>query len=486
MKGRQRRDEPMFACVRLEDLVPNDHLLRKIDKWIDFGCVHERTRDLYSHTGRPSVDPEVLIRMMVIGYLYGITSERRLCEEVQLNLAYRWFCGLSLEDKVPDHSTFTKNRYGRFAETTLFRDIFMDIVKQAQGHGLVKGHHLTVDATPMRANASLESLEEAVIPFSAEEYLDRVEEENWDDDDQDPLPNTGKKFSNKTHRSRTDPDARLYRKKFQKTRLAYSHNILMDNSSRVIVDVEVTEPNLKQEGQAAGLMLQRSQFALGIRPETLAGDKAYGAGLAVRGICEAGVKPHVSKPAQRGQHVDGIYGKDKFKYDRDHDQLICPAGHALKRRTAHRRNHQIEYAADKAACEGCKLRSECTRAARRTACRHEAQDHLDYAAKLRQTQEYRISQRCRKKIEMLFGEAKEFMGLGRARRRRHHNVLDQCLMTAAVQNMKRIVRAMEGPGPRAGETCTQTACFRLVRAILRSFSIRGRQSFVFCVVHAVE
>ena len=99
MKGKQIREEPMFACVRLEDLVPNDHLLRKIDNWIDFGIIHDKTRDLYSHTGRPSIDPEVLIRMMTIGYLYGITSERRLCEEVQLNLAYRWFCGMSLEDK---------------------------------------------------------------------------------------------------------------------------------------------------------------------------------------------------------------------------------------------------------------------------------------------------------------------------------------------------------------------------------------------------
>ena len=441
MKGKQRRDEPMFACVRLEDLVPADHPLRGIDRWINFGVVEEKTKHLYSHTGRPSIDPEVLIRMMVIGYLYGITSERRLCEEVQVNLAYRWFCRMSLEDKVPHHSTFTKNRNGRFADSGLFRELFMDIVRQAQAHGLVKGEHVTVDATPVRANASLESLEEIVVPFSADEYLDRVESENRDDD-QEPLPNTGHTFNNTTHRSRTDPDARIYGKKFCKPRMSYSHNILMDNSHRVILDVELTEPNLHQEGQAAGVMVERSRFAYGIEPETLGGDKAYGAGAAVRSICEAGVEPHVSKPEQRGKHVEGIFDKDQFSYDKENDQLRCPAGHNLKRRTTHKRNRQIEYAANKTVCSGCPLKAQCTRGPYRVVHRHLDKEYLDYAAELRKTDRYRLSQRCRKKIEMLFGEAKEFMGLSRARRRGHQNVLDQCLFTAAVQNMKRIVSAM--------------------------------------------
>jgi len=468
MKGKQRREEPMFTCVRLEDLVPRNHLLRKIDRWIDFGTVHEATQDLYSHTGRPSIDPEVLIRMMVIGYLYGITSERRLCEEVRLNLAYRWFCGMSLEDKVPDHSTFTKNRYGRFAETDLFRNIFVDIVRQAQTHGLVKGKHMTVDATPVRANASMDSLEEIVIPFSADEYLARVEADNRDDD-QEPLPNTGKKFSNKTHRSSTDPDARIYGKKFSKTRLAYSHNILMDNSSRVILDVEVTEPNLNQEGQAAGLMVQRSRFAYGVRPETLGGDKAYGFGEAVRSICEAGVKPHVSKSKQRGKHVEGIFDKDEFVYDEPNDRLTCPAGHYLNRRTTHRRNRQIEYAASKPVCAACPLKPQCTRAPCRVVHRHLDKKYLDYAEELRKTNGYRISQRCRKKVEMLFGEAKEFMGLAMARRRGHHNVLDQCLITAAVQNMKRIIRAIEeSQRPGAITTSLRNCTIRPVLGLLHA------------------
>jgi transposase len=450
MKGRQRREEPLFTYIRIEELVPQDHILRRIDRVIDFSIVHEKTRDLYSHTGRPSIDPEVMIRMMTVGYLYGMTSERRLCEEVNLNLAYRWFCGLNLGDRVPDHSTFSKNRYGRFADTGLFREVFLDIVRQAQTRGLVSGKHLTVDATGVQANASLESLEEIVVPLEAEEYLRQVEEQNPVAQDQNPLPSTGKRYSNQTHQSRTDPDAKLFSKNHEKTRLAYSHNVLMDNAHRVILDVEVTEPNLHQEGQAAGAMVQRSQFTLGIEPETLGGDKAYGSGAAVRSICDAGVEPHVSHPQPKGPHMEGIFGKNDFHYDAANDQMICPAGKVLQRRVFHKRNQQMEYGARKTDCRTCPLKAQCTRALCRVVHRHQEQDVLDYAARLRKTHGYRISQRCRKKIEMLFGEAKEFMGLRKARRRRFANVLEQCLITATVQNIKRIVALVERfPSPSA-------------------------------------
>ncbi len=392
MKGRKRRQEPMFTYIRLEDLVPHEHILRKIDRLIDFSCVHEKTRDLYSHTGRPSIDPEVLIRMMLIGYLYGIISERRLCQEVHLNMAYRWFCGMSLEDRVPDHSTFSKNRHGRFMGRDLIRELFYAVVHQAQSHGLVKGQHMTVDATTVAANASLSSLEEIVVPYSAQEYLDRIERENPKEESNDPNEQP-KKLSNDTHRSRSDGDARLFSKPFQKTQLAYSDNILMDNAGRIILDVEVTEPNLHQEGQVAGEMIERCRFRLGITPETLAGDKAYGYGPAVRRICEAGVKPHVAQPIKMPWNSKGIFTKADFTYDRQNDELICPAGHRLHKRTEHAHNRQIEYAASVKACRTCDLKSRCTRTRYRVTHRHWDQDYLDYADRLRQTPGYRISQK---------------------------------------------------------------------------------------------
>jgi transposase len=447
MKGRKRQEEPIFTYVRVEELVPQDHILRKIDGLIDFSCVHEKTKGLYSHTGRPSVDPEVLIRMMLIGYLYGITSERRLCQEVHLNLAYRWFCGFSLEDKVPDHSTFSKNRHGRFSGRGLFRELFYDSVQQARSYGLVRGTQVTVDATTIEANAALSSMEEIVVPFSAEEYLARVENENRGDerDDHDKKPPTRKR-SNDTHRSTSDPDARLFRKPFQRTRLAYSDNILMDNASRIILDVEVTEPNIRQERQVAGEMVERIRFRFGITPETLAGDKAYGYGAAVRRICEAGVKPHVARHRIKPRNSHGIFTKDDFIYDRDRDELICPAGTRLHRRTEHARNRQSEYVASIRDCRQCALKEQCTRARYRVTHRHWDQDYLDYVEALRQTSGYRLSQRYRKKIESLFGEGKEQMGLRRAQRRGHENVTEQCFMTAMVQNIKRIIAAFDKRG----------------------------------------
>jgi transposase len=200
----------------MEDLVPESHLLRLIDKHIDFSFIRAKMKDLYSHTGRPSIDPEVLIRMLLVGYLYGITSERRLCEEVGMHVGYRWFVGLNLEDKVPDHSTFSKNRHERFSERGFFQEIFDEVVKQCIQKGLVTGKHLTVDSTYVRADASFKSLEPMVVEMKPKEYIERLEEENrvgeepWEPGGD--YPQRGQRLSNSTHRSKTDPDARISRK----------------------------------------------------------------------------------------------------------------------------------------------------------------------------------------------------------------------------------------------------------------------------------
>jgi transposase len=469
MRGRRDGQLTLYSCVRLEEMVPHDHILWRLDRAIDFSFIDRLTEPLYSHTGRPSVDPQVLVRMMIIGYLFGITSERRLCQELHLNLAYRWFCGLSLEDKVPDHSTFSKNRHGRFANTTLFRDLFYEVVRQAAKHGLISGQHFSVDATTVQAAASLESLEPIVVSLSPEQYVEQLDQppppkQPATADDSADRPSPPPPLSNDTHRSRTDPDARLLARPFQKTQLAYSANVLMDNRHRVIVDVEVTEPNLHEEGQVAGVLLERSQLRLGVAAQTVAGDKAYGYGAAVRCLWEAGVAPHVPSPLKGQWNAEGIFGKEQFRYDRERDELICPAGRRLHKRTEHTRNRQSEYAARVKDCRACPLKAQCTRTRYRVAHRHWDQDYLNRAEALRQSAAYRISQRCRKKIEHLFAEAKEQMGLRRARRHGWHNVTEQCLLTALVQNLKRIV-AMVGPLPKTAASAAAAVSLALNRLI---------------------
>jgi len=203
--------------------------------------------------------------------------------------------------------------------------------------------------------------------------------------------------------------------------------------------VEITEPNLRQEGQAAGQMVARSRFALGLTPQTVGGDKGYGYGAAVGALVAADITPHVSAPQIRPWRAQGIFPTEAFAYDEAADQMICPAGHRLAKRTEHGRKRMTEYAARVSVCRDCPWKPRCTRTRYRVVHRHWDREALAQAAAARQTDGYRVSQRCRKRIEHLFAEAKEQMGLRRARRRGRAQVLEQCLLTALVQNIKRIV-----------------------------------------------
>jgi hypothetical protein len=233
----------------------------------------------------------------------------------------------------------------------------------------------------------------------------------------------------------------LFAKRFTKTQLAYSNNVLMDNRNRVILDVEITEPNLRQEGQAAGQMVARSRFALGLTPQTVGADKGYGYGAAVGALVAADITPHVSAPQIKPWRAQCIFPAEAFAYDAAADQMLCPAGHRLVKRTEHVHKRMTEYAARVRVCRDCPLKPQCTRTRYRVVHRHWDQEALAQAAAARQTHDYRVSQRCRKRIEHLFAEAKEQMGLRRARRRGRTQVLEQCLLTALMQNIKRIVAA---------------------------------------------
>jgi transposase len=176
--GENKKEEKLFYYFRPEELIPENHILRLVDRYVDFSFVRPKVEHLYSSTGRPSVDPELMMRMLLVGYLFGISSERRLCDEVGMHVGYRWFVGLALDDKVPDHSTFSKNRHGRFKESRVYQQIFDEIVQQCIDKGLVSGSHLIVDSTLVKANASFKNLEPIVVSLKPGEYVDKVENEN--------------------------------------------------------------------------------------------------------------------------------------------------------------------------------------------------------------------------------------------------------------------------------------------------------------------
>ena len=438
MLGKRDTQDSLFAFVNLEKMIPPEHLLRRIEKHVDFSFVDCHVEKLYSAKGRPSIDPQVLVRMMIVGYLYGITSERRLCQEVHLNLAYRWFCGLGLEGEVPHHSTFSKNRHGRLEGNDLYRRLFYEVVDQAAAKGLVGGRQLSVDATLVRADAAMGSLQPIVVEYSKEQYIERLDEQS-PPPGQEGKRRASKLTVNQTHRSKSDPDARVATRWGGKRKLSHSCNVLMDNKCEVIVEAEASDPSMRQEGLSCVEMTRRFQERTGSEVDGVGGDSAYARGEILGRMGRLGVKVYAPEPTNIPRPDSSLYGRADFLPEQDRDALRCPNGQLLKRVADRSRPRMAKYAASPKACRDCLLKERCTKGAARTVTLHLDQKAIDHAAKLRGSDQYVRSQKSRKRIEALFGEGKERMGLSRARLRGRAGMDEQCLMTALAQNLKRIV-----------------------------------------------
>ena len=325
MMGQHSRSESLFYYFRIEDQVPENHLLRLIDRHISFDFVREKLKDSYSDTGRPSIDPELLLRILLIGYLYGVTSERKLVEELQMHLAWRWFTGLSFDQEIPHHSTFSKNRHGRFHESDLFQQLFEEIVDRCQEAGLVEGEHLSVDGSFIAANASRSSripreqlAEAAQVKLTIREYLTELEQQN-------PIEEP-------THQqalvSTTDPDSTYATKGSRAAELGYFNNYLIDNQSGVIVGVQATAARLSQESVAAREMITRSAERRGRFPQSVAADTTYGNGELLAWLEQRGITPYIrvkESPAPK----TNLYGIEKFTYVAETNSYQCPEGKRL-------------------------------------------------------------------------------------------------------------------------------------------------------------
>ncbi|OGP10101.1 MAG: hypothetical protein A2Z89_02810 [Deltaproteobacteria bacterium GWA2_43_19] len=300
MMGEREHAEPMFYYVTIEQLVPKDHFLRMVDSTIDFSFIRPMVKHLYSHTGKPSIDPEVLIKMLLIGYLYNIPFERRLEQEITVNLAYRWFLGYRLDEPIPDHSTISQTRKRRFKEDDTFQKIFDSIVLQCIQKGLVSGVRLAADSTHIKANASMESLEPIIVEQEPSQYL-KLLEKNCDipetdsptasqphiapllkatDETSSLLTPTGAcqeqgSISNDTHISKTDPDARLMMRPNKPKGLHYLNHITIDFLNKIITDVHVTAGNCNDhDPYRERITRQKEQFGFDI--EEVSADKACG------------------------------------------------------------------------------------------------------------------------------------------------------------------------------------------------------------------
>jgi transposase len=357
MMGLQSRTESLFYYFRLEEQIPADHLLRMIDGHVDFSFVREQLKDFYSSTGRPSIDPEVLLRLLLVGYLYGITSERRLMDEVRMHLAYRWFTRLGFEQEIPDHSTFSKNRHGRFRQSGVFRKVFEEIVRRCLEAGFVEGRNVAVDGTLVGANASQQSrvprerlVEAAKLSRTVQEYLTELERQN-------PVADSEGSMKLQDKVSTTDPDA-TWAIKSGPAVLGYYDNYLVDTTSQVILSVDATPALFSQETLAARRMLEHAgQF--GIHPQNLAADKAYGSGEFLAWLLARNIQPHIPVIDRRHQ-TKGHFTREHFRYEPMENAYYCPEGKALRYRGQARGSRGNVYCSTQEQCLGCPQKKLCT------------------------------------------------------------------------------------------------------------------------------
>jgi transposase len=437
MMGHHTRSEALFYYFRLEDQVPENHLLRLIDQHISFEFVREQLKDSYSENGRPSIDPELLLRILLVGYLYGITSERKLVEELRMHLAFRWFTGLGFDQEIPHHSTFSKNRHGRFEESKLFEQLFEQIVKQCVEVGLVQGKHLSVDGSFVEANASKESripreqlAEAAQVNQTVRQYLAELEQQNPIEEPVHPQDQV----------STTDPDSTYATKGGTPARLGYYDNYLVDNPSCVIVGVQATAARMSQETVAAQDMLRRFAQWQGGEPSSIAADATYGNGEFLQWLMDRGITPYMRTRDSALRKNNPGYGPERFTYLPESNSYRCPAGEQLNYVGLNVRNRAHAYIGSAKRCGACFQKAQCTSGRYKYLAIHVHEPARQRARELANTPEFANAQRQRKKVEALFAELKNLIGLRRLRLRRLRFVREQFFLAAAAQNIKRLVR----------------------------------------------
>src|SRR6201984_3795503 len=449
MMGQHARSESLFYYFKLDDYIPKNHLLRLIDEHVSFAFVRERLKDSYSDTGRPSIDPELLLRILLIGYLYGITSERKLVEELRMHLAWRVFTGLGFDQEIPHHSTFSKNRHGRFQESKLFEQLFEQIVRQCVEVGLVQGKELSVDGSFVEANAAKGSripreqlVEAAQVNHTLRQYLKELEEQNPVEEpvhEQDQV-------------STTDPDSTYATKGGTPARLGYYDNYLVDNHSCVIVGVQATAARMSQETVAAQELTPRFDKRQGREPASVAADATYGNGEFLQWLLDRGITPYMrTRDSVRRKNNPG-YGPERFTYLPESNRYRCPAGEQLNYVGLNVRNRAHAYIGSAKRCGACSQKAECTTGRYKYLAIHIHESRRQRARELATTTEFAKAQRQRKKVEALFAELKNQIGLRRLRLRRMKFVREQFWLAATVQNIKRLVRFLSQPAAQPALT----------------------------------
>ena len=462
MMGQQDRDQrQLFYEFSLDEVIPADHLLRRINVFAStvLADLHEKLKPFYSEIGRPSIDPELMVRMLLVGYCYGIRHERRLCQEVALHLAYRWFCKLDLDDQVPHHSTFSVNRLGRFRESDILRHIFERVVAGCMAAGLVRGEGFAADATVMEANASryhgkapdeLDWTNAQRQKRAVAEYLAALEGEAQADEEGDGgggSDGAPRKPDRKPPKviSPSDPSSAWTAKANKRVQFGYGLNYLVDVEHAIIVDVEATPARTFDEVAATKTMIERSERRLDLKPRRLAADTAYGTGRFLGWLVGRGIAPHIPV-RDAGERDDGTFSRSEFRWDRRGGVYICPNNKVLHSTGTVYDSTLLRYRASKFDCDVCPFKMKCCP---NTSARHVPrdlqEDARDAARRLMRTKAFLKSRDERKRVEMRFAHLKIHHGFERMRLRGLSGARDEFHLAAIVQNLKSMALRLLGP-----------------------------------------
>ena len=456
MLRQQREKQQKMNLVIMEQMVPEDHFLRKVDRAVDFSFIYELCAPLYSaDNGRPAIDPEILFRMLLVGYLYGIKSEVRLEEEINYNIAYKWFCGLDLTEKAPDATTISQNRRRRFRDNNIAEQIFNEILRQCIAKGLVSGAILYTDSTHIKAKANKHKKKLVTVERTPKAYLEELDEQvdldrkvlgkkpfDRDDDHKGGGSNGGGNAETTTQmQSTTDPDSGQQSRDGKPDGFHYSEHRTVDSAHNVIVNVHVEPANINDVTPMPEI-LNEIEARLGKLPKYMGLDAGYHNAAIAHLLEKKGIQGVIGyrRHTHKGEH----YGKYRFRYDPFFDAYICPEHQPLYWKTTTREGYR-QYFCDAKICGACPKRNECfgKSMTRRMVDRHVWQDALDdIIAFTKSGIGSRIYAWRKQTIERSFAEAKVNHGLRYARMLGIKNMREQCFLIAAVQNIKRLVASL--------------------------------------------
>jgi transposase len=433
--------------VTLESLVPEQHLVRKLDSAIDFEFIREKVRDLYcADNGRPALDPVILFKMLFLGYLFGVRSERQLMREIEVNVAYRWFLRMRLTDQVPSASTLSQNRRRRFQESSIYQEIFDEIVFQAIRNNLVDGRILYTDSTHLKASANKNKHRLQLAQSTSRDYLEALDTAVAQDRElhgKKPLPlrsPAAEKEMREIKVSTTDPDAGYMVREGKPKGFFYLDHRTVDGRYNIITDCHVTPGNVHDSiPYLSRLDRQRERF--GFEIDAVGLDAGYHTAAICKGLEQRQIWGVISY--RRPTHRDGYFYKREYRYDPEQDEYQCPQGQPLVYRNTTREGYR-EYASNPQHCATCPVRARCTQSRSRikVITRHVWEDSRERIDANRKTPPGKIIYRRRKEtVERSFADAKQLHGHRYARMRGLSKVQEQCLLAAACQNMKKIALA---------------------------------------------